>query len=81
MFPEFSSINDFTSALLIPFNLPVTKNDLSFNNPLTFLFLLSFISKTFARSFNTLIFVSFEKKLLIELTCVSPIPSIFNNSL
>ena len=66
--PEFSSINDLTSALLIPFNFPVTKNDLFFNNPFFFLAITFFIIKIFSNSFKTFKFISFAKKLLIELT-------------
>ena len=39
-----------------------------------------FICKTFPNSFKTLTFFSFSKNDLIELTWVSPIPSIFNKS-
>ena len=80
MVPEFSSINDLISALLIPFNFPVTKKDLLFNIPLFFFTDALFINKYFSNSFKTLVFISFAKKLFIEFTCVSPIPSIFNKS-
>ena len=78
--PEFSSINDLISALLIPFNFPVTKKDLLFNIPLFCLIDALFITRYFSNSFKTLVFVLFAKKLFIELTCVSPIPSMFNKS-
>ena len=78
--PEFSSIKDFTSALLIPLNFPVTKKDLSFNIPLVFFAVVFLISKTFPNSSKTLTLISFPKKVLIEFTWTSPIPSIFNKS-
>ena len=35
IFPEFCSIKDFASALLIPLNLPVNMNVLFFKGPLS----------------------------------------------
>ena len=61
--PEFSSIKDLISALLIPFNLPVTKNDLSFNNPLFFFSAKLSIFKTCSNSFKTLMLSAFLKKI------------------
>ena len=80
MVPEFSSIKDLISALLIPFNFPVTKKVLSFNKPFLFSGIALFIDKVFSNSFKTFKLILFEKKFFIELTWVSPIPSIFSNS-
>ena len=66
--PEFSSINDLTSALLIPLSFPVTRNDWPFNNPLFSFTKAFFIFSKLPNSFKTLILISFAKKLFIELT-------------
>ena len=67
-------------SILIPFNFPVTKKVLFFNKPLSEFWTALLIIKIFSNSFKTLIFDLFEKKLFIEFTCVSPIPSMFNKS-
>ena len=78
--PELSSINAFTSALLILSNLPVTRKDLSFNKPFLLSVLAFFIFNNLSSSFKTFKLAKTEKKCLTELICVSPIPSIFIKS-
>ena len=51
--PEFSSINDLTSALLIPLNFPVTRNDLLFNKPFFCRTSTFFITKIFPNLLRT----------------------------
>ena len=78
--PEFSSIKDFISALLIPSSFPVTKKVLFLSKPFFFCSFALLIDSKFSNSLKTFKFVLLEKKFLIELICVSPIPSIFNKS-
>ena len=53
VFPEFSSIRDLTSALLIPFNLPVTKKVLLFNKPSSEFWIASLIEENSGTTVST----------------------------
>ena len=66
MDPEFSSINDLASALLIPSSLPVSINVLLLNNPSVFCIFASSTVRIFSSSFKTLYLYYLEKNSLLN---------------
>ena len=73
-------MRDLASALLIPFNFPVNMKVLLARVPSFLITDASLILRTLYSWLIIFRLVLFEKKFLIELICVSPIPSILTNS-